>query len=127
MIGVITVPDDRDIQTYIKKAIYAWLIPNAWSLSNEGFHPFILDSGERCTGGNPLPKYLSDETAEKTSVCYNEHVYYFVSASGKHRTCSTGPGGIVICVANKFTALPGMKALDDGTYGEVTKADLVAG
>lgn len=123
-------PSDLGIQKYIKQAIYAWLIPKAWSLSNEGFYPFILDSGEPCTAGNPapkLPKYLSDETADKTSVCYEGHAYYFVSASGKHRTCATGPGGIVICVANKFTALPGMEALDIGTYGEVSKTDLVIG
>jgi hypothetical protein len=119
--------DDGEIQRYIEQAIYARLIPNAWSLSNEDYHPLILDSGEPCTDRNPLSKYLSDDTAETTSVCYEKHLYYFVSASGDFTRCEAGPGGITHCVDRLFTALPGMAALDEGKFGKVTKADLING
>jgi hypothetical protein len=119
--------EDLEIQKFVEQAIYASLIPKAWSMSNEEFRPVILDSGEPCTGENPLPEYMTDEVAEATSVCYQDRSYYFVSASGDFRRCDTSPGGIISCTNQNFKALAGMKALDEGTFGDVTKTDLVIG
>jgi hypothetical protein len=127
MLGLNSFPSDADIQKSIEQSIYALLIPKAWSLSNEGYHPFILDSGVACTDGNPLPDYITDSTAHATSVCYQNLLYYFVSVSGDYRDCQTGPCELPSCINNRFTALPGMSALDEKTYGGVSKTDLVIG
>jgi hypothetical protein len=36
---------DLDIQQYMEQAMYAVLMPYAWSLSNEALHPFVIDTG----------------------------------------------------------------------------------
>lgn len=53
-----TLIDDAEIQQVIMKATYGYLIPQAWSGSNEGFHPFILDLGSPNSSENPLVKYI---------------------------------------------------------------------
>lgn len=119
--------EDQAIQRFVEQAIFAALIPRAWGMSKEGFRPVILDSGEPCGSGNPIKKYIADETAETTSVCHEGHRYYFVSASGDYRRCAPGPGGAISCSYSQFKPLAGMQALDEGTYGGVTKNDLVIG
>lgn len=69
---------------------------------------------------------MLDETAEEAKVCYENHLYYFASASGKYHHCTADPGGNH-CVDRLFAALPGMSALDEGKFGGITKADLVKG
>ncbi|PQE05711.1 FG-GAP repeat domain-containing protein [Rutstroemia sp. NJR-2017a BVV2] len=127
VLNFIEKPGDNTIRDFIEQALFAWLIPKAWSLSNEGFYPVILDSGEACSDANPLDKYISDDTAKETSVCYEGHLYYFVSASGKYDDCRPNPGGDGCGDGTYFKTLPGMAALDAGTYGKVTKTDLVQG
>lgn len=61
VLGNVSLPGDDAIQHYIEQAVYAWLIPKAWSLSNEGYRPVILDSGEPCT---------TSEENEKKKICW---------------------------------------------------------
>ncbi|KAM3064824.1 hypothetical protein ACMFMG_010466 [Clarireedia jacksonii] len=100
-------PDDSVIRNYIEQATFAWLIPEAWSLSSEGFYPVILDSGEGRGDANALREHVSDDTVDETKFCYEGHLYYFISASGNYHECMLNRGGI-ICGNKYFTALPGM-------------------
>ncbi|KAF2872784.1 hypothetical protein BDV95DRAFT_570636 [Massariosphaeria phaeospora] len=119
--------EDLGIQKLVQQAIFASLIPRAWGLSNEGFRPVILNSGKPCDSGNGVKEYVTDETAAKTFVCHEEQLYYFVSATGDYRRCGATPGGSISCAFSKFKPLSGMEALDAGTFGELTKTDLVIG
>jgi hypothetical protein len=118
-----------EIRKYIEQSMYIHLIPQAWSLSNEGYYPFILDSKSACDTDNPLPDYMSDKTAAASSVCFNNVLYFLVSASGDYRSCTTDPCTISDCVNNKFTTLPGLSELDgtSTSWGGLTPADFVNG
>lgn len=121
---------DLEIQNFVERAIFAALIPRAWSMSNKGYRPFILDSGKPCQDGkpvegNPVKSYITDKVAKGTSVCYEGHSYFFVSATGKYDRCN--PSGVTSCSNAQFKGLPGMQSLDEGTFGNVNKTDLVIG
>jgi hypothetical protein len=122
------IKDDHEIQTCIEQAIYGMLIPKAWSMSNKGYHPLILDGGEDCGNRALLDDYLTHETAAATSVCYEDHLYYLVSATGEYTICNWTPDGEPdICFENRFSPLPGMEALEERTFGNVSRTDLVIG
>lgn len=118
--------EDLEIQKFVQQAIFASLIPRAWSMSNKGFRPFILNSGQSCESGNELEKYMTDKTAEDSSVCYEGKLYYFVSATGDYLTCIPTRNG-KDCSLTKFEPLAGLDALDQGTFGGIKKEDLVIG
>lgn len=128
VMGDWTKTENLEIQKYIKQAIYGMLNPQAWGMSNKGFHPLILDGGEDCGIKALSDDYLTDETAAATWVCYENHLYYLVSATGKYNICNTTPDGEPgVCFDNRFSPLPGMDALEEGTFGNVNRTDLVIG
>ena len=119
--------DDPTIQNAIEQALYGYLIPQAWSLSNEGIAPFVLDSGFDCSAVNPLPKYMSDSTGDASYTCYENKLYYLLSPTGRAQNCDIVPCGISTCTDNFFSLPPGITALDGTAYGGVTRDMFIIG
>lgn len=120
-------PTAGDLQANIFKTIYGYSIPVLWRRSKT--YAFILDSGEGCSG-NPASKYVDDDTAKATSVCYGGTLYYLVHPDGEARPCECrrvtdmGPCQTV-CWDNKFSAPVGLDRLGD--FGNLKLEDLVKG
>jgi hypothetical protein len=125
---------NQTIQGSVESAVYAYLIPQAWSYSNEGIAPFILDSGFPCSAVNPLPTYMTNADGDATYYCNpgNNQLYYLmvVSTGGGNsaQTCTQTPcGGTETCKPNKFSQPPGISHLDGSSYGGVTYQDFIIG
>jgi hypothetical protein len=118
-----------DIEATARKTFFAYAIPGLWRRSKQ--YAFILDSGEGCSG-NPASKYVSDETAEATSVCVNDKKYYLVAPEGEANKCECervtdmGPCQ-TICRDQKFSAPKGIDSLTDDDFGKLTRDDIVKG
>jgi hypothetical protein len=119
--------DDPTIQNAIEQALYGYLIPQAWSLTNEGIAPFVLDSSFDCSAVNPLPKYMPDSTGDASYTCYENKLYYLLSPTGPAQNCDTVPCGISTCTDNLFSLPSGVKALDGTAYGGVTRDIFIIG
>jgi hypothetical protein len=116
--------DDEEIQQIIMKSTFGYLIPQAWRMSNNEFHPFILDSRSPCSSSdNPFPELMSDNDAKSSSVCYNNLRYFIMSTTGVSAVCVPRIG----CTKNKLSKLPGISKLDGKAFGGVTMDDLVIG
>jgi hypothetical protein len=111
------------VETKIESAMYAYLIPQAWSLSNEEVYPFIVDSGFDCAADNPLSQYIDDEDAQTSWVCHENKLYYLMAAKGASRSC--GPENN--CGNLNFSPVPGLLDMDGVKFGGVTKENIVLG
>lgn len=125
---------NQTAQGSVESAIYAYLIPQAWSYSNEGISPFILDSGFACGSVNPLPTYMTDADGDATWYCDtdNNKMYYLMmvstDAGEQAQTCTQEPcSGQEHCTPNKFTQPPGLSELDGKQYGGVVYHDFIIG
>lgn len=81
-------PDAITIKTSVKKAVYAHLIPEAWSLSNTDVNPFIVDAKVPCGTVAPqsVVQYLSSPSDGDTNwACANGNLYYLFQVSGRAR------------------------------------------
>jgi len=121
--------DDQTIQQYIKYAAYGLLIPQAWYLSEGNIWPFVLDSGYDCSSLNPVPLFISDDTAAATKVCYNDALYFLVSTHDHlDMYCSTGGHDRpYVCTRKQFASPPGIEELNGINYGRVTPDQIVIG
>ncbi|OLN96797.1 Killer toxin subunits alpha/beta 2 [Colletotrichum chlorophyti] len=120
-------PTAGDVEANIFKTIYGYSIPALWRRSKT--YAFVIDSGEGCDG-NPLSKYVDDDTAKVTSVCYDDTLYYLVHPDGEARPCecerTTDMGPCqTVCRDNKFSAPVGLDRLGD--FGKLEVADLIKG
>ncbi len=138
----------------IKKALWATLIPWAWSLSNEQHHPFIMyvfsnttsepeltiisrmpnniDDLVPCKKASYLDDFIESDDQEDALNCIDGFPYYIVSvkdgcSSGCATTCTTIKGETT-CKRHRFRALPGMKQLINETniWG-VTRDEMTQG
>jgi hypothetical protein len=130
--GVSTSPDvnaggttEATLQASISKAIFAFSIPQLWSLA--GTHAFILDSGYDCGTIDPESDYLDTGTMHDTAGCYSGKLYYVVYPSGGALDCSGSDGNAGACVDQKFSTPPGITTLDGTRFGGVTVSDLIVG
>ncbi|KAK4136083.1 glycoside hydrolase family 18 protein [Trichocladium antarcticum] len=115
-----------ELEQNLLKTLYGFTIPTLWRRSNT--YAFVLDSGADCEG-RPLGKYLADQTADDTAVCYEGRRYYLVHTDGDARECHceySGPGGCTnVCTNNKFSAPVGLDKLPE--FAGITRDDLVVG
>ncbi|KAG8530286.1 uncharacterized protein KY384_004788 [Bacidia gigantensis] len=126
--------DESEVETAIEKAIYGYLVPRAWSLSNEDLHAVVVDSGLPCTPpviAFPInlvdEKYISGDVQAKTSTCVDGISYYLVMASGSGLDCPENPVGFNPCPTKPLLQLPGEESLDGTHWGGLTHDDLIAG
>jgi hypothetical protein len=78
--------DDPTIKASVEKAIFAHLIPEAWSLSNEDINPFIVDAQVPCGTVNPpnVLQYLQTvDVGNQNWVCTNGGLYYMFQVTGQ--------------------------------------------
>ncbi|KAH6848434.1 hypothetical protein B0I37DRAFT_432719 [Chaetomium sp. MPI-CAGE-AT-0009] len=119
-----------ELNANVLKSFYGFSIPALWGRSKT--YAFVLDSGDGCDG-NPASKYVSDDTAEKTAVCFEGRKYYLVHPDGDARPCecerTTDMGPYqTVCRDNKFSMPTGADALGDpNRFGGVSLEDLVIG
>ena len=73
-----------ELQANVLKSFYGFSIPLLWRRSKT--YAFVINSGASC-GGTPLRKYLTDDTADKTGVCYEGTLYYLVHPDGDAEIC----------------------------------------
>ncbi|KAF5485943.1 Killer toxin subunits alpha/beta [Colletotrichum fructicola] len=120
-------PTAGEIEANLFKTIYGYSIPALWRRSKT--YAFVLNSGEGCSG-NPLSKYVDDDTAEATKVCHDGTLYYLVDPKDDARICEckrvtdVGPCQTT-CRDNKFSVPVGLDRLGD--FGGLSVADLVKG
>lgn len=109
----------------IAKGFFAYAISTVWPLAD--YHAFVLDSGFDCGTTDPEGTYISSDDMHSTFGCVNGKLYYLVYPKGDATTgCNTG-SPFDNCVNNKFTAPPGLDALDGSRFGGVTRDDLITG
>ena len=100
--------DRTTVQTISRRVNYGYLMPIAWSLSNQNVFPFILDAGVDCS----KPTYF--DSLIYARVCYNGWYYlllnWYINSDGRL----------------ELQYLPGNEDLISGTY-QVTLPDIVAG
>lgn len=118
---------DLSAAAYLENAVFGYLIPQAWAVSDDGTHAFIIDSGnDRSNLGSGL-SYMSDDTAVATGVCVNNKAYYLVSATEAADCTQTPCSGQVTC-SGKFSPPPGLDQLTPNNgWGNVQLSDLVIG
>lgn len=119
---------DLEMQQYMEQAMYATLMPYAWSLSNEALHPFVMDTGYDCSDTYPkyFHDYISEDTANSMAVCIDDSLYYLVDAVACNTDCSGVHGvGSTVCSPTKFSAPVGIDTLDGSNWGGITITNLV--
>jgi len=129
--------DNFDFKTWVTRVLWSQAFSAMWSAPSSGV--FVLDSGFSCDqrSSDPLtPERMDARTANMTSACYDEKLYYLVrTADGSARHCrptECGIGGCMpawYCAGNKFVAPNGLESVIDDRweYGYVSVNDLVAG
>lgn len=122
------VASDYDLQKYVETALYAYLIPQAWGLADEG--PFILDTGSDCVDGKASPseqyayRWFSTDDVTDPWYCYDNKAYYLVAAEAKNYKNSDGSSG---GISHGFFNLPGADKLDGSAYGGITVENIING
>jgi hypothetical protein len=114
---------DMDAQLALEQALYAVLIPYAWSLSNEDAHPVVIDTGYDCSDTYPsyFHDYIAEDTANTMAVCYNNALYYLLDARYCNIDCSGVHGvGSTTCAPTKFFVPFGIDSMDGTNWGGVT-------
>jgi hypothetical protein len=113
----------ESIKQHAKKALYADLIPRAWSLSNKPLGPFILKTNTHC-GGESIDR-ISDSSRDKYGVCINGEMWVLTSAPEPDKKCRYY-GDTYSCL-DDFYDLPGANKLDGKAWGGLTVEDIVRG
>lgn len=107
-------PED-DLRLGVKRTLYGYFIPRL--LSSSWSWTAVVDSGHDCTAQDPLyPDYLSQDQSHKLFACYQNRLYYLVSAKGKGRG------------RQKWFETPnGIDKLTGNKYGGISVKDLIIG
>lgn len=112
----------------LAKGSFAFAIANIWPQA--GTQAFVVDSGFACGTINPLGKYMTTDTMEKTFGCYNNKLYYLVYPKGDASFCDPNCGGLTCssnCHDGMFVAPPGIDGLDGKAFGGVKVVDIISG
>lgn len=119
---------DRDIQEILSRSLYAALIPTAWSLSPIERGVVVIDAQVPCGTKDPLDEGdVSEEDANKSWVCHNNRMYFFLAAAGPERQCWGSEGGQWDCRSNPFSRPQGVDTMDGKAWAGVDQEDLVIG
>jgi hypothetical protein len=97
-----------DVSNNTRKVTYGYLVPIAWTLSNENLYPFVLDAGVACKQPSYFDKYIA------ARVCYNGKVYFLLNQHDSKK------------MYDIFELLPGNDQLRTATYG-LSTGDIVGG
>ncbi|KAE8152020.1 chitinase [Aspergillus avenaceus] len=118
----------NELKANIAKCFFGYSIPALWQVSKA--HTFVIDSGYGCDVDKPLQSYLSNTTMDATGVCVDGNRYYLAYPHGAAQDCYCKHAGYFCerkCIANVFSAPPGLDSLGGGNFGGITKEDLVKG
>ncbi|KAF2111869.1 hypothetical protein BDV96DRAFT_602899 [Lophiotrema nucula] len=122
-----SLPTAVELQSYVSKAIYGFLIPQAWGLSNKPIAPFILKSGTACADGVDASVFhLTKETADATNICYENEFYFLVAAEGPIK-CTTNICTHSTTCSSTFVAPDGLSTLDGTQWSGLIKDDFIIG
>lgn len=114
-----------DGQTWIAKALYAYMIPKAWSLGQE-VYPVVLDSGAACGAVAPISQFVDEADGVKTFGCVDNRLYYLMQAgAGPTIDCSGGGDVGTSCTDLQFGMLKGTDSMQGGAWGGVRVVDLI--
>lgn len=115
-------PDDTAtaLQKTISKTFFGFSIPAIWTVS--GKYPFVIDAGYSCDHEDDMDFYLTKDTMELTKVCYQNKRYYLASPDGDSYDCWYGG-----CAKASFSTLPGVDSMGQGSFGNVTVAEIIIG
>ena len=118
---------DPTIQSFLEKAIFGILIPQAWVLGQS--YPFILNSGYPCGTVAPTMMLLTEDVGSVTWSCVDDKLYYLVAPDGDASTCLLGGDGLgaAPCYATDWSAPVGLATMDGTAWGGVTRDDFIAG
>lgn len=132
LMAIDEVPSANQLQGDIEKALYAYVIPEAWSLGDSG--PFILDAEVDCVNGKPdisknyKMEWLYEDRATNSYYCYKGRGYYLVSARReKGQSCNElNPGD---CDYASFYPLYGVETMDGSTdkWQGITTKNIING
>ncbi|KAK1987268.1 dUTPase [Colletotrichum cereale] len=70
-----------DMVKVVQTVIFGQMIPLAWADAPAGFTPFVLKTGDACSATMPktLDPYMTQETHEKTGVCWLGNQFYVLT------------------------------------------------
>ena len=98
--------------------LFASLLTKFGHRSFSNAHAFVLNSGYGCDEAKEeLADYIDETMADSTGVCIDDRMYYLAQADGDATECECrklsehGPCQTT-CIDKKFTAPPGIDALD---------------
>ncbi|KAL4911734.1 hypothetical protein BDW62DRAFT_207151 [Aspergillus aurantiobrunneus] len=126
------VPSDYDLQMDVQKALYSYLIPNAWYVN--GNVPVIITTGSSCEDGEPPEledkyRYTFPSTKEGGGAtgygwCLENKAYYLVGADKKKGwDCNSGGS----CFEPGFYDPDGISELDGSKWGGITWQNIING
>ncbi|KAL2256037.1 hypothetical protein VTK26DRAFT_2286 [Humicola hyalothermophila] len=121
--------DFLHIEKRVQRAMYAYLIPYAWSL--RGARPVLVKTDVGCDDDVPHgePSIFPGDS-KKAAVC-NEHTGYktmlLLSPDGPSHVCRPNQQWADNCDIQKLSLLPGFDTLDESepSYGNITRLDIV--
>ncbi|CAL5868049.1 uncharacterized protein PFLUO_LOCUS2272 [Penicillium psychrofluorescens] len=124
-----TFPSASQNEDFMKTSLYQFLIPDAWSISDEVV--FIMDGEVDCVD-NVLPstvpeldKYI-DSDSIPLGICIFNHAYYLVATAGiPAETCDDANLYGDSCSFNAFVTPYGATELDGTSWGSLTWQDMV--
>ncbi|KAJ5574284.1 uncharacterized protein N7459_008711 [Penicillium hispanicum] len=132
LMAIDEVPSASQLQGDVEKALYAYVIPEAWSLGESG--PFVLDAEVDCVDGKPdiskdyERQWLDEDRATDSYYCYKSRGYYLVSARReKGQSCNIlNPGD---CTYSSFYPLYGVETMDGRTdkWQGITPRNIING
>ncbi|KZL64404.1 glucan endo-1,3-alpha-glucosidase agn1 [Colletotrichum tofieldiae] len=78
------VPVDINLSEMVKLVqtiMFGQMIPIAWAVAPAAFTPFVLKTGDACSDTMPktLHPYMTQETHNKTGVCWNGNQFYVLT------------------------------------------------
>ncbi|KAK3395608.1 hypothetical protein B0T20DRAFT_359271 [Sordaria brevicollis] len=106
---------EHDLISGMRRTLYGYFIPAV--LSSSWSWTAVVDSGHDCTAQDPLsPDYLTQDQSQKLVACYQNRLYYLVSAKGKRRGRKGG-----------FETPNGIDKLTGGDYVYISVEELIVG
>ncbi|OLN81958.1 hypothetical protein CCHL11_08618 [Colletotrichum chlorophyti] len=112
----------------VQTVILGQMIPIAWSVAPAAYTPFVLKTGDACSDTMPktLHPYMTQETHEKTGVCWNGNQFYVLTV-GTYRVDVQGDTPGLPDSEPPFQPMAGgtHDVLDGKSWGGITLEDIV--
>ncbi|UPK95518.1 hypothetical protein LCI18_006453 [Fusarium solani-melongenae] len=133
MMGEHWLIDRATYEKDVQRAINAFLIPLAWSLSPDGIHPFIATADVGCDedpGWNKgdfntqFTNPVQESALEEGKLCLDGKPYWLFGGRDVGKQCDSQQGD---SWCGKFDVLPGIQELKDRKYSGISFQNLIAG